>query len=142
MENLHVGYITQLNDTPFTDFLMNKIQELSRKPGPPLNIKLPLSLALQQDSLAGVERNSAIEEGMLWQQEFPTQDGFYWFWGSVWAYGPDEDNPDLLPQPPTIAFVQDHRRFCYTAQGCWYDKSAFPGYCAGPLLPPPVPLPK
>mgnify|MGYP001616267543 FL=1 len=76
---------------------------------------------------------------LQWQQEFPTQDGFYWFYGGNWDRSPDREYFDLPPQPPTIAYVVDSRRFCYTAQGIWYDKSAFPGYCAGPLLSPPVP---
>ena len=77
---------------------------------------------------------------LQWQRTFPTQDGFYWFYGENWSPNPsDAEDFDLPLQPPTIAYVVDSRRFCYTAQGIWYDKSAFPGYCAGPLPHPPTP---
>lgn len=71
---------------------------------------------------------------LQWQQTFPTQDGYWWFWDGH--------------SPPQLAYVEGNG-FVYCQESpspyaecerCGHALregiDAFPGYCAGPLHPP------
>jgi hypothetical protein len=69
-----------------------------------------------------------------WQREYPTEDGYYWFWNG----GVDrERGGDKWHHVPTVVHVEGDGWTC--PDSAWYFvKSEFPGYCAGPLVPPPL----
>lgn len=65
---------------------------------------------------------------MQWQRTYPQEDGVYWFWGGQTGY------PGYAP-----TIVQVWGDIWYTiAEGGPRSANEFPGYCAGPLVPPPL----
>ena len=63
---------------------------------------------------------------MQWQQRYPQHDGVYWFWGG--RTGHPSAAPRIVEVWWDVWYV--------IGEGTRHSQDEFPGYCAGPLLPP------
>lgn len=67
---------------------------------------------------------------LAWQTTFPTQDGYYWFWGA--------EKGKRIDEPFLAEVLGSNWSYC-GSDDIWKSQTDFPGFCAGPLLPPPAP---